>query len=245
MRGLLEGHTRFKSVYFGNEGSLLKRLAEEGQRPEALVICCSDSRVAPELILGASPGQLFVLRNVGNIVPSRGTGNESTAAALEYALEHLGVRHIVVLGHYGCGAIRAIAESAGLIPEDATHAPHPTPAGIAHPGGPGMTPIERRGWFSTPLHRWLDADRDLSRRAAQSLKAGTPPEQLLDRMSEENVLVQMEHILGYAPIKQRLRGPSLELHGWCYAMNTGELFLYDPESRRFVPASARAAGVAG
>ena len=108
IRRLVDGHLRFADVYVRSSGNFIARLAAEGQHPEALVVCCSDSRVIPELITSAGPGALFVVRNVGNLIPPFDSANASVGAALEYAVDHLKVSHLVVLGHYGCGGMGAL-----------------------------------------------------------------------------------------------------------------------------------------
>lgn len=106
-RELLEGHSRFREK-FESEHEVFKRLAEEGQNPKVLWIGCCDSRVVPELITGADPGELFDVRNIANIVPPAPTIACGTGAAIEYAVIHLEVTHIVVCGHTGCGGIKAL-----------------------------------------------------------------------------------------------------------------------------------------
>ena len=104
---LLMGHRKFKEV-FSEEEDLFLRLAKEGQNPHVLWIGCSDSRVMPERITGADPGELFVMRNVANIVPPAGTSDNAVGAVIEYAVLHLQVPHIVICGHTECGGIKAL-----------------------------------------------------------------------------------------------------------------------------------------
>jgi carbonic anhydrase len=106
-RKLLDGHRRFREK-FESEHLVFRRLAEDGQNPKVLWIGCSDSRVVPELITGADPGELFDVRNIANIVPPAPTIACATGAAIEYAVLYLKVNHIVVCGHTGCGGIKAL-----------------------------------------------------------------------------------------------------------------------------------------
>jgi carbonic anhydrase len=117
---LTEGYRSFLGDRFQREQSRYATLAD-GQAPEIMVISCCDSRVSPEVVFDASPGELFVVRNVANLVPPYETGGEyhGTSAALEFAVQALHVKHIVVLGHARCGGIRAFADpSAPLSPGD-------------------------------------------------------------------------------------------------------------------------------
>jgi carbonic anhydrase len=109
---LIAGYRSFLSGRFPREKERFEALAESGQSPETLIIGCCDSRVSPEVVFDARPGELFVVRNVANIVPPYETSGQfhGTSAAIEFAVEGLGVRHIVVLGHARCGGIRAFAE---------------------------------------------------------------------------------------------------------------------------------------
>ena len=104
---LQQSHT-LRTALFEKQGELLGQLARQGQKPQVMFVGCSDSRVIPEQLTGARPGDLFVLRNIANIIPPFGTAHESTGAALEYAVNHLKVQHIVVCGHTDCGGLRAL-----------------------------------------------------------------------------------------------------------------------------------------
>lgn len=105
---LLRGHERFQAEFASHEREFLKRLASEGQKPNALFVGCSDSRVIPEVLTNVKPGDLFVVRNVANAVPRSDAPNgRSVGAALEYGVQVLEVPHIVVCGHSGCGGVKA------------------------------------------------------------------------------------------------------------------------------------------
>jgi carbonic anhydrase len=114
MDRLLEGYRRFRQTVWPAERARYAALARHGQEPEALVIACSDSRVDPQRVFGAAPGELFVVRNMAGLVPpyQPDAHYHGTSAAIEYAVRVLGVRHVVVLGHGLCGGIRAIVEGA-------------------------------------------------------------------------------------------------------------------------------------
>ncbi|MGO4572037.1 carbonic anhydrase [Microvirga sp. 2TAF3] len=118
---LTDGYRSFLDERFAREKGRYEQLAEKGQSPEIMLIGCCDSRVSPEVIFDASPGELFVVRNVANLVPPYETGGDyhGTSAALEFAVQALRVKHIVVMGHARCGGIRAFADdTAPLSPGD-------------------------------------------------------------------------------------------------------------------------------
>lgn len=115
---LLAGHGRFRAEYATAERAFLERLAVEGQRPSALFIGCSDSRVIPELLTDAAPGELFVVRNVANHVPVHDDPDRSIGAAIEFAVGQLGVREVIVCGHDGCGGVKAAFDGLSTIEPD-------------------------------------------------------------------------------------------------------------------------------
>ncbi len=119
LRELVSQTSASRSSFFNEHAPLFGRLVSEGQFPDTVFIGCDDSRVMPEAITGAKPGDLFVLRNVANIVPPYGTGERAVGATLEYAVRHLKVSHILVCGHTDCGGIMALDEHL-----DPLHEPH-------------------------------------------------------------------------------------------------------------------------
>lgn len=105
---ILQRSATLRLDFFENQAALLSKLATEGQNPDALLISCSDSRVTPEALFGAAPGDLFILRNVGNIVPPYGQSDIGASAVLEYAVHHLKISHVIVCGHTDCGAMHGL-----------------------------------------------------------------------------------------------------------------------------------------
>lgn len=117
---LVAGFRAFRATYFEQRPALYEALVKEGQHPEVLMISCSDSRVDPALLLNTQPGELFVVRNVANLVPPYQPNSHyhGTSAALEFAVRDLQVRHAIILGHSGCGGMRALRQlRSGIQPE--------------------------------------------------------------------------------------------------------------------------------
>ena len=207
MQRLIEGVHKFRTDAFGNYRKLFRKLSQEGQNPHTLFITCSDSRVLAELITQSKPGDLFVVKNVGNIVPPanvRGDTN-STAAAIEFAVETLRVSDIVICGHSQCGAITAILDK------------KPVSASTPH----------LRDWLNlaTPVLETLKNDyAHLPEGAAKETAA-----------AEENVLFGLDNLHSYHCVQERLMDGSLRLHGWFFKIATAELFAYDPDTQQFSP----------
>jgi carbonic anhydrase len=207
MQKLIAGVHQFRQEEFGRYRELFVRLAREGQKPQTLFITCSDSRVLAELVTNSKPGELFVVKNAGNIVPpSSITGStNSTAAAIEYAVEVLEVSDIVVCGHTQCGAITALVEG---LPGN-VHMPH--------------------------LQAWLETAAPVRQTLRRDYGYITDPMARITAAAEENVLYAIDNLHTYPGVARRLEAGTLRLHAWCFKIATGEMFAYDPEARQFLP----------
>jgi carbonic anhydrase len=205
MQNLLEGVHRFQQKTFGREKEIFRRLSREGQKPHTLFITCADSRVVAELITQSKPGDLLVIKNIGNIVPPPDPDGScsSTGAGIEFGVEVLGVSDIVVCGHSQCGAISALMESDG------------GPAELKH----------LRRWISLvePVRETIRRDYNHLKSEAERIRAA----------EEENVLFSIERLQLYPCVAKKLREGTLRLHAWFFKIATAELFAYDPEQRQF------------
>ncbi|EPH42293.1 hypothetical protein STRAU_4622 [Streptomyces aurantiacus JA 4570] len=178
----------------------LARLAREGQQPVQLFLTCADSRVVTSMITASGPGDLFVVRNVGNLVPLPGAeSDDSVAAAIEYAVDVLQVKSITVCGHSGCGAMQALLNS--------------PPTGA-----------------STPLKRWLRHGLPSLQRMAAGPKpwpriAGRPPADAVEQLCLTNVVQQLEHLRAHEAVARRLAEGSLELHGMYFHVGEAQAYL--------------------
>ncbi|MEU7037245.1 bifunctional SulP family inorganic anion transporter/carbonic anhydrase [Streptomyces sp. NPDC046237] len=179
----------------------LARLAREGQRPSQLFLTCADSRLVTSMITSSGPGDLFTVRNVGNLVPLPGeeSGDDSVAAAIEYAVEVLRVQSITVCGHSGCGAMQALLTST-----------------------PDAPP--------TPLRRWLrhglpSLERMASRSHAWARISGRLPADAVEQLCLTNVVQQLEHLRAYEPVARRLAEGTLTLHGMYFHVGEAQAYL--------------------
>ena len=200
----IQGFANFRNFYYDAENDLYDTL-RRGQNPHALVIACSDSRVDPAILMGCNPGDIFVVRNVANLVPhsSQTTACDSVAAALEYGVRHLRVEHIIVLGHSDCGGIHAL-----LDPGLTSHDCHiPSWIALASPALQRLNP------------EILDEDMETQRRHCE----------------EASVLQSVENLLSYDWIRERVARHALSLHAWYFDMHAMALLAYFPEGENFEP----------
>ena len=202
MQKLVQGIHSFQDNLFSSQRELFERLAQ-GQTPDALFITCSDSRINPNLITQTEPGELFILRNAGNIVPPHRMVAGGEEATIEFALVGLGIKDIIVCGHSHCGAINAL-----LAPEGIRET---MPAMCA----------------------WLKYAESV-RRIIQEKYSDLTREQLLNVAIQENVLVQLENLRTHPAVVKALAREALNLHGWVYKFETGQVFAYDIESQQFL-----------
>jgi carbonic anhydrase len=204
MRKLLDGIVRFRREVRPKVRRRFARLAL-GQSPDAMLVACSDSRVAPNVFASTDPGDLFVKRNVGNIIPPHGVDDGATAA-VEFAVRVLAVEDIIVCGHSHCGAMGALA------------------AGRATAKTPGF-----KGWL-----KHAEAARGVLRRSpglGRGLAAA-------DRLSQANVLAQLEHLMTFPSVRAAVAEGRLALHAWWFDLGRAEVDAYEPALGRFVPVDA-------
>ena len=225
MRKLINGIVAFRQGVRPGYRETFARLALE-QRPDCLFIACSDSRVVPNLFASTEPGDLFVTRNVGNLVPPSGpggisTGDEAEAAAIEYAVRTLEVRDIIVCGHSSCGAMRTVVQ--------------------AEEGGDGGANGLASGVAGAPnLGRWLRHALP----ALEKLEEGRTLDPSLPRddvLSQLNVLEQVEHVKSYPAVAERINAGTLGVHGWWFDIARADVYAYEPEQDRFVLIDERVA----
>ncbi|WP_439940081.1 SulP family inorganic anion transporter [Streptomyces sp. BBFR115] len=248
-RQLARGLSTFQRATAPHVRDELARLAREGQQPSQLFLACADSRVVTSMITASGPGDLFVVRNVGNLVPppGEGSGDDSVAAGIEYAVDVLGVRSITVCGHSGCGAMRALLDSGAVArsssgPDAASGSD--TDSGSDAPFGPdsrsgsgsrsdagsGSGSGSGSGDGPTPLGRWLrnglpSLDRMADPARPGPLLAGRPPADEVERLCLANVVQQLEHLRAHDSVARALREGALELHGLYFHVAEAQAYL--------------------
>ena len=204
---LITGYRAFLGGRFAGEQSRYESLARTGQRPEIMVIGCVDSRVSPEVIFNAAPGELLVVRNVANLVPPydpnrNGDSQHGTSAALEFGVQALGIRHIVVLGHALCGGIRAFADK-------------------QKPLSPGDF-----------IGRWMSQIAP----AAERLGPPGADETYLRQLEVASIELSLKNLMTFPWVRILVEQGKLTLHGAYFGVATGHLLVRDPATGRFEPA---------
>ncbi|HFQ62022.1 MAG TPA: carbonic anhydrase [Epsilonproteobacteria bacterium] len=199
-----KGHEAFQKIKFNQSKDRFKRLVDEGQNPKALFIGCSDSRVMPAMITGSKPGDLFIVRNIGNFVAPYNPNADyhATASAIEYAVSILEVSDIIVCGHSHCGAIAALFKDIQQTPEN----------------------IHTIKWLElgneakkVGLLAYRDADKDTMLRYTERI----------------SVVYQLDNLLTYPAIKRKVEEGTIHLHGWHYDIENGHIDYYDDENYEF------------
>jgi carbonic anhydrase len=200
---LIDGYNAFLNERLPAEQSRLRALAETGQQPEIMVIGCSDSRVSPEVIFDARPGELFVARNVANLVPpyTPDGATRAVSAALEFAVQALKVKHIVVLGHAQCGGIKAYAEQA-----------------------PPLSPGDFIG-------HWMALIAPAAK--ALGPRGDRPVPDYLTRLEQASVVKTLDNLMTFPCVRILAERGRLTLHGAYFGVATGELSVLDRSSGEF------------
>jgi carbonic anhydrase len=201
----LIGFRRFQQNYLGEQRALFEQLVQQGQKPRALVIACCDSRCDPALLTDCDPGDMFVVRNVANLVPPhvQATYFAATTSAIAFAVHNLEVEHIIVMGHAHCGGIRALME-------------HKTP---------DCNEEEL-------IAKWLGIAEEARQQVLREFE--DEPTQVQAHACEQSaILVSLENLMSYPWISSRVHEGKLALHGWYFDMRHGELYEYRPDSGVF------------
>ena len=202
---LIKGNKKFKDTHFHKLESKFDNLVEFGQKPDTLFIGCSDSRVVPDLIVDSKPGDMFILRNIGNFVPPYKSDNDfhGSSAAIEYAVSVLNVKDIIVCGHNHCGACAALYQ-------DLSNEPH-----LVH------------------VRKWLELGYKAKMLTLNTIKDKSKKSEILRMTEKESIKSQLENLLTYPEIYRKVNNGELDIHGWYYTIETGSIEYYNGVSREF------------
>ena len=207
---LVEGFRHFRDRYLSGEYEDYRKSAPKGQKPPVLIIGCCDSRVNPAILTEANLGEIFVVNNVANIVPPYKEGpdtHHSTSAAIEYAVTVLKVRHVIVLGHSGCGGIRLLMT--------------------------GERPA-REGYSF--LSKWMEIASD-ARSTINALMDGAPLAKKLTACEKEAILVSLSNLKGFPFVKSAMDAGELFIHGWHFDIEIGEILAWEANQGPYTPLS--------
>lgn len=205
MQQLIDGYTRFRSDVYPQHSKLFEKLAK-GQQPQALFICCSDSRVMPEMMMQCEPGVIFPLRNAGNLVPPSSENGSGAGATVEYAVRVLKVADVIVCGHSDCGAMK------GLLQTEQLEALPIVKAWLQNAG-------ESARWLTSTL------------KEATTMSF----EERLQLVTEANVVAQMQNLHAHPAVYEFVRKGALNVHGWMYDIGSGGIRRFDAEQGTFRP----------
>jgi carbonic anhydrase len=201
MKAIIEGVRSFRERGFKEHQELFQVLAH-GQSPRYLLITCADSRVVPNLITGLGPGDIFTIRNAGNIVPPPAAGPSGEAASIEFAVVELKVKHIIICGHSNCGAMTSL--------------------------------LHRETLDRLPAVAGFLLYADLARRTVKARYPRLGGDELITQIVKENVLLQLNHLRSSSAVSAAMRRGELQIHGWVFMIETGEVLAYDTTSKQFV-----------
>src|SRR6201993_4973980 len=202
-KALLDGYRTFRTQRLPTEQSRYRELSERGQSPEVMVVGCCDSRVSPEVIFDAKPGELFVMRNIANLVPiyAPDGGAHGVSAALEYAVQVLRVKHIVVLGHAQCGGIRAFVDK--------------------------IAPLSPGDFIGKWMSMFIKPGEIVEQRAHESIQ------DFATRIEKAAVLRSLANLMTFPCVQILVERGKLELHGAYFGVAEGQLFVLDKAKKEF------------
>lgn len=207
---LLEGYRAFRTQRLPIEQSRYKELSVRGQSPEVMVIGCCDSRVSPEVIFDVGPGELFVVRNIANLVPvyQPDSNAHGVSAALEFAVNVLRIPHIVVLGHAQCGGVRALIDK-------------------AEPLSPG-------DFIGKWMAMFIKPGEVVEQRAHETMQ------DFVTRIEKAAVFRSLENLMTFPFVRTKVESGQLQLHGAYFGVAEGLLFVLDKETKEFKSAANQA-----
>lgn len=204
---LIQGHQKFRQQYFEGKTSVYEGLVKKGQSPRFIIVACSDSRVDPSIIMNCQPGDLFVIRNVANLVPPSEMDSHyhGTSAALEFGICGLKIKHVIILGHSQCGGILNLVE---------------------------RTQNENASSPQSFLSKWMElakpaCDETLAHHAKLSVQ------EQADICGKTSILHSLENLKTFPWVNQRIENRELYLHAWYFDLSSGQILFFNEKTQEF------------
>lgn len=205
---LISGFRVFKATTFQKQKDIIHHLIEQGQKPTTMVISCADIRIAPAEIFAVNPGELYIVSNVGGLVPRYDVnGIHGILAAIEYAVNEVQVENIIVLGHAKCNSIKMMMSEKSSV---------------------------AKGGLSESMKTWLSVAAE-ARDAVKKEMAGKSEEEQQTSCERESLIISMRNLMSYPYVKKRMAENKLNIFGWHFDIETGEIMAFDPDTKFFEP----------
>lgn len=204
INSLIQGYLKFRQKYFTNDKQLFKQLVKDGQKPKILVVACSDSRVDPSIILNCKPGDLFVIRNVANLIPpcEDTSSYHGTSAALEFAICKLQIRHIIILGHSKCGGISSLFDNSIIDEHD-----------------------------NDFISKWMQIARPAKIKTNQQ---ADNLDEKINQCAKYSLINSVGNLLTFEWISERIKKNNLFIHAWYFDLEQGIIEAYQPNLQEFI-----------
>lgn len=203
---LINGYKTFKATQYEEKKDIIAHLVEQGTHPSTMVVTSSELRISPDLLTSSNPGELFVMRTLGGLVPPYSQeGVHGIIASIEYALNSLKVENIIVLGHAQCRALREY-----------------------------YTQNENDNTSTDPLKNWFSIAKEAKTIIKEQLTNLSEEEQI-ETLEKETVVLNLKNLFSYPWINERIDNGSLTIYGWHFNILTGSLLHFDPQTQQFEP----------
>jgi Carbonic anhydrase len=204
IKQLIEGNKKFRKKFFGEDRTLFDKLILQGQRPKIMVVACSDARVDPAMIFNCQPGQLFVVRNIANLIPPCETSDvyHGTSAALEFGTCFLEVDHIIIFGHTECGGIRALLE------------------------GDRVLQSNEKSFIA----KWMEIARPACDKVIKEHAHASFQEQAV-LCGQYALINSLQNVMSFPWIQERVNSGKLSVHAWSFDLATGGIYQYDQRNK--------------
>lgn len=207
IKKLIDGDKEFRKRFFSSNNTLFNELVSRGQQPKTMVIACSDSRVDPAMMFDCQPGDLFVVRNVANLIPPCENNDtyHGTSAALEFGTRFLKVEHIIILGHTQCGGIQALLESTSSVLDKKEH---------------------------NFIAKWMELARPAYDQTIAE-HSNAPREEQITLCEQYSLINSLNNLHSFPWIQQRVQNKQLSLHAWYFDLTSGHIHAYDQQQQNW------------